>query len=103
MAERWESGEETFADLDRDVDVLDRDLRGWAEECDALQGVQVVVGADDAWAGFAKGYVERVRDEFGKVAIWVWGVEEGGGRDGGKVCFFLAFWLFGFLAAEHCG
>ena len=79
--EWWESGEELFASLDREVDVLDRDLRVWAEECDALQGIQVVAGTDDAWGGFAARYVERIRDEFGKIGVWVWGVEEERGRD----------------------
>ncbi|MCJ1471228.1 mtDNA inheritance, partitioning of the mitochondrial organelle [Pseudocyphellaria aurata] len=83
--ERWESGEELFAGLDREVDVLDRDLRGWAEECDALQGIQFVAGGDDAWGGFAARYVERVRDEFGKLGIWVWALEEERGK-GPKVC-----------------
>lgn len=83
--ERWESGEDLFAGMDRDVDLLDRDLRGWAEECDALQGVQFVAGGDDAWGGFAAKYVERVRDEFGKLGIWVWALEEGRGK-GLKVC-----------------
>lgn len=83
--ERWESGEELFAGMDREADLLDRDLRGWAEECDALQGVQFVAGGDDAWGGFAARYVERVRDEFGKLGLWVWGLEEESGK-GLKVC-----------------
>lgn len=83
--ERWESGEELFAGMDREADLLDRDLRGWAEECDALQGVQFVAGGDDAWGGFAARYAERVRDEFGKLGIWVWGLEEESGK-GLKVC-----------------
>lgn len=78
--ERWESGEELFAGMDREADLLDRDLRGWAEECDALQAIQFVAGGDDAWGGFAARYVERVRDEFGKLGIWVWGLEEEMGK-----------------------
>lgn len=49
-----------------------------------MQGLQVFAGADDAWGGFAARYVERVRDEFGKVGIWVWGIEVGDG-EGRKV------------------
>jgi len=64
--------------------LLDRDLRLWAEECDHMQGVEVFAGADDAWGGFAARYVERIRDEFGKVGIWVWGIE-GGQGEGRKV------------------
>lgn len=73
--EKWECGEELFSGMDREVDILDRDLRFWAEECDHMQGIQMLMSADDAWGGFAARYLERVRDEFGKLALWVWGVE----------------------------
>ena len=78
--EEWENGEELFMSIDRDVDLLDRDVRGWAEECDQMQGIQVYTSGDDAWGGFASRYVERLRDEFGKVALWTWGVEEETGK-----------------------
>ncbi|KAK0623580.1 tubulin domain-containing protein [Immersiella caudata] len=73
--ERFAAGEELFAELDREHDVLDRDLRLFAEEADQMQGIQVFGGMDDAWAGFMGRYLERVRDEFGKKSVWVWGVE----------------------------
>jgi hypothetical protein len=31
---------------------------------------------DDAWGGFASDYLERLRDEYGKTVIWVWGLED---------------------------
>ena len=78
--EKYETGEELFADIDREEDVLDRDLRLWVEECDQMQGIQLLTGADDAWAGFASKYMERLRDEFGKMSIWVWGFGEEQGK-----------------------
>ena len=75
--EKWDVGEELFANLDREHDLLDRDLRPFVEECDQLQGLQVIAGADDAWGGFAARYLERMRDEFGKASIWVWGLVDG--------------------------
>ena len=78
--EKWESGEELYLTLDRDSDLLDRDVRPWAEECDQMQGVQVFASADDAWGGFTARYVEAIRDEFGKLPVWCWGVEEAEGR-----------------------
>ena len=75
--ERWESGEELFGMLDREHDLLDRDFRPFAEECDQLQALQLMTGADDAWGGFAARYVDRLRDEYGKTSIWVWGLEDG--------------------------
>ncbi len=78
--EKWENGEALFMSMDRDVDLLDRDVRVWAEECDQMQGIQVYTVGDDAWGGFASRYVERLRDEFGKMALWTWGVEEEKGK-----------------------
>ena len=46
-----------------------------------MQGVQMFTGVDDAWGGFAGRYTERIRDDFGKVGLWVWGVEAGGGEE----------------------
>ncbi|KAK5664155.1 hypothetical protein OQA88_370 [Cercophora sp. LCS_1] len=79
--ERFATGEELFADLDREHDLLDRDLRPFVEEADQMQGLQVFAGFDDAWGGFAGRYLERIRDEYGKVGVWVWGVEGGHGQE----------------------
>ena len=49
-----------------------------------MQGIQFFSGSDDAWAGFAARYIERARDEFGKLRIWAWGVE-GNHTEGRKV------------------
>ena len=78
--EKWENGEELFVSMDIDNDLLDRDVRVWAEECDQMQGMQVFTGGDDAWGGFASKYVEKLRDEYGKMPIWAWGIEEEQGR-----------------------
>lgn len=83
--DNYTSGDELFDSLDKEHDLLDRDLRLWVEECDQMQGVQLFTGADDAWGGFAGKYMERLRDEYGKVGIWVWGIEDGD-EEGRKVC-----------------
>lgn len=74
--EQWSKGEELFANLDREYDLLDRDLRPFLEECDQLQGIQVLSGIDDAWGGFASKYLERVADELGKGSRWVFGLQD---------------------------
>ncbi|KAI4090058.1 MAG: hypothetical protein LQ344_004988 [Seirophora lacunosa] len=79
--EKWSSGEDLFSSLDKEHDLLDRDVRPWAEECDQMQGIQIFAGADDAWGGFSSRYVEALRDEYGKTSLWFWGLEEAGGRD----------------------
>lgn len=75
--EDWTVGEDLFRDLDKEHDLLDRDVRPFAEECDQLRAVQLFTGSDDAWGGFASRYVDALRDEYGKTGIWVWGVEDG--------------------------
>ena len=75
--EDWEVGEELFKDLDKEHDLLDRDVRPFAEECDQLRALQLFTNADDAWGGFAAKYMDRLRDEYGKKSIWVWAIESG--------------------------
>ncbi|OKL56068.1 Protein dml1 [Talaromyces atroroseus] len=75
--EEWGMGEDLFRDLDKEHDLLDRDLRPFAEECDHLRALQLFTSSDDAWGGFASRYVDRIRDEYGKTAIWVWALEDG--------------------------
>ncbi|TID17827.1 protein DML1 [Venturia nashicola] len=74
--DRWDVGEDLFATEDLEHELLDRDLRPFVEECDQMQGFQVIAGADDAWAGFASKYLEALIDEFGRKSVWVWGLEE---------------------------
>lgn len=71
--EKWDAGEELFSSLDKEHDLLDRDLRPFAEEADQLQGIQMLTGIDDAWGGFAARYIDRIRDEYGKTAVHVLG------------------------------
>lgn len=74
--ENWNAGDELFNSLDKEHDLLDRDLRPFVEEADQMQGLQLMTGVDDAWGGFAARYMDRLRDEYGKSAVWVWGVED---------------------------
>ncbi|KAK0732838.1 tubulin domain-containing protein [Apiosordaria backusii] len=53
--EQFSTGEELFRELDKEHDLLDRDLRFFAEEADFMQGFQVFMGVDDAWGGLGGG------------------------------------------------
>jgi hypothetical protein len=75
--EDWNVGEDLFNDLDKEHDLLDRDVRPFAEECDQLRAIQLFAGSDDAWGGFAARYIDRLRDEYGKKSIWIWAIEDG--------------------------
>ena len=78
--ERYESGEELFCNIDRDDDLLDRDMRPMLEECDQVQAIQLLTAQTGAWAGFGATYTERLRDEFGKLGLWVWGIADTRGK-----------------------
>ncbi|KAF2641797.1 tubulin nucleotide-binding domain-like protein [Massarina eburnea CBS 473.64] len=78
--EKWEVGMELFEKLEREDDLMDRDLRPFVEECDGIQGLQIFTGVDDAWGGWASGWIERLRDEYGKLSIWTWGLGDQGGN-----------------------
>ncbi|KAH7080898.1 protein DML1 [Paraphoma chrysanthemicola] len=76
--EKWDVGMDLFEKLEREVDLVDRDLRPFVEECDGIQGLQIFTGVDDAWGGWACGWLERLRDEYGKLSIWTWGLGDHG-------------------------
>lgn len=76
--EKWDVGMELFEKLEREVDLVDRDLRPFVEECDGIQGLQIMTGVDDAWGGWASGWIERLRDEYGKLSVWTWGLGDQG-------------------------
>lgn len=71
--ENHSTGEELFLSLDRENDIIDTNTRPFVEEADQLQGFQVMATLDDAWGGFASKYLERLRDEYGKSTVLVWG------------------------------
>ncbi|KAI8306900.1 hypothetical protein K4K61_004024, partial [Colletotrichum sp. SAR11_59] len=73
--DKWSLGKELFDGLDREHDIVDRDFRPFIEEADQTQGFQIVTTVDDAWGGFATEYIQRLRDEYGKTPIWVWGLQ----------------------------
>lgn len=75
--EKWQTGEDLFSNLDREHDLLDRDLRPFLEECDQLQALQVFTSIDDAWGGFTARYLERISDELGKGCRWILGLNHG--------------------------
>jgi hypothetical protein len=61
--------------LMQDNEILDRDVRPFAEECDSLQGFQMILDSHTSWAGFGVEYIDALREEFPKASIWTWGIE----------------------------
>ncbi|KAG9255216.1 tubulin domain-containing protein [Emericellopsis atlantica] len=73
--ERYAAGTELFDSLDKEHDIVDRDMRPFVEECDRMQGIQALATLDDAWGGFSTKYLEALRDEYPKTCIWLWGLQ----------------------------
>jgi len=73
----WSAGEDLFSLLDNEHDLFDRDIRPIVEECDQMQGLQLLTNVEGGWSGFSAKYVERLQDELGKAATWVWAFGEG--------------------------
>ena len=67
--------------------LLDRDVRLFAEECDSLQGFQILLESDSAWGGFAVEYLQVIRGEYPKASIWTWGAESGQAAPKRKLSF----------------
>ncbi|CRK13582.1 hypothetical protein BN1708_010875 [Verticillium longisporum] len=72
--DKWPLGQELFQSLDKEHDIADRDFRPFVEEADQMQAIQVFTSLDDAWGGFAAEYLDRMRDEYPKATILVWGL-----------------------------
>lgn len=68
----WQDGEDLFESICRESDPVDDELRPLIEDCDQMQGVQLLTSVDDGWGGFASKYLERMRDEYGKSSVVVW-------------------------------
>lgn len=73
--DQWQHGEDLFLTLDRQEELIDRYVRPFVEECDQMQGLQMITSADDGWSGFSAKYIDRLRDDFGKIPIWIWALE----------------------------
>ncbi|KAJ2904619.1 dml-1 [Zalerion maritima] len=73
--DKWAAGDLLFQTLDREHDLVDRDLRPFVEEADQMQGIQLLTSIHDAWSGFASRYIEALRDDHPKSSIWVWAVQ----------------------------
>ncbi|KAK6524985.1 mtDNA inheritance, partitioning of the mitochondrial organelle [Arthrobotrys megalospora] len=71
----FDLGSQLFESSDKEEDILDRQFRVFAEECDLMQGLQVLTTVDDAWGGFATSYLNDLRDEYPKTTIWTWALE----------------------------
>ncbi|KAJ1954550.1 mtDNA inheritance, partitioning of the mitochondrial organelle [Linderina pennispora] len=59
---------------DRAGDVMDGDFRRVAEDCDCLQGFQVMADMYGGFAGYGCGYLARIRDEYPKKSVLLYSI-----------------------------
>ncbi|KAJ2717178.1 mtDNA inheritance, partitioning of the mitochondrial organelle [Coemansia spiralis] len=67
-------GAQVFAGLDAREDALEGGFRVFAEECDRLQGFQVLCDAFGGFSGFGAEFMGRVRDEYPKAPVLLYSV-----------------------------
>ena len=71
--ETFSAGAKQFDELERQSEVLDTNLRWFAEDADLLQGFQYSIDTSDAFGGLGSKYLENLVDEFPKVTHLVFG------------------------------
>ncbi|KAJ2158080.1 mtDNA inheritance, partitioning of the mitochondrial organelle [Coemansia sp. RSA 552] len=67
-------GARVFAGSDSREDALEGGFRVFAEECDHLQGFQVLADAVGGFAGYASGFMSRIRDEYPKAPLLLYSI-----------------------------
>ncbi|CAO3696046.1 unnamed protein product [Rhizopus stolonifer] len=74
--DNYNIGKEAYTENEKEVEIFDNNLRLYAEECDYLQGFQIMTDVDDAFGGFTEGLLDDLRDEFGKLSILTYGLSD---------------------------
>ncbi|KAF9209883.1 mtDNA inheritance, partitioning of the mitochondrial organelle [Haplosporangium sp. Z 27] len=69
-------GRAAFIETEKEKDSYDENLRLFMEECDQLQGFQVLVDVLDGWGGFATSFLERLREDYPKSALITYGLSD---------------------------
>ncbi|KAF9351587.1 mtDNA inheritance, partitioning of the mitochondrial organelle [Mortierella sp. NVP85] len=67
-------GRTAFLETEKELDSYDDNFRLFAEECDQLQGFQVLADVLNGWGGFASSYLERLREDFPKSTVITYGL-----------------------------
>ncbi|SNX86542.1 related to DML1 - essential protein involved in mtDNA inheritance [Melanopsichium pennsylvanicum] len=79
--ESFSQGSEQFDQLESQREVLDTNIRWFAEATDLLQGFQYSIDTSDAFGGLGSKYLENLADEFPKVTHLVFGAGWGNTQD----------------------
>jgi hypothetical protein len=69
-------GRQAYEDNEKETDIFEENLRFFVEECDNMQGFQILTDVDDAFGGFTEGLLNNIRDEFLKTPIITYGLSD---------------------------
>ncbi|CEP09224.1 hypothetical protein [Parasitella parasitica] len=69
-------GRQSYRDNEKETDIFENNFRFFVEECDNLQGFQILTDVDDAFGGFSEGLLHNIRDEFAKTPIMTYGLSD---------------------------
>ncbi|RCH82943.1 Protein dml1 [Rhizopus azygosporus] len=69
-------GKDAYVENEKEMNVFDDNFRLFAEECDYLQGFQILTDIDDAFGGFTEGLIHDIRDEFAKIPVLTYGLSD---------------------------
>lgn len=64
----FDQGHEAFQTRDQTLDILDTDIRPFLEQCDLLQGFNIITDATDGWSGFSTALLIELATEFIKTS-----------------------------------
>ncbi|KAJ2612229.1 mtDNA inheritance, partitioning of the mitochondrial organelle [Coemansia sp. RSA 1365] len=70
----FQEGMRVFAGNDSREDALEGGFRVLAEECDHLQGFQVLADAFGGFAGYGSAFITRIRDEYPKAPVLLYSI-----------------------------
>nr|CAG8449247.1 138_t:CDS:10 [Entrophospora candida] len=59
-----------------DENSFDENFRFFAEECDLIQGFQIITNINDGFGGFSCGFVEQLIEEYPKKSVLTFGINE---------------------------
>ncbi|CAG8736057.1 16025_t:CDS:10, partial [Acaulospora morrowiae] len=69
-------GKNAFLRNQSEEDSFEENFRFFAEECDAIQGFQILTDVTNGFGGFACGFLEQLREEYPKSAVLSFGITE---------------------------
>ncbi|ORY84498.1 tubulin domain-domain-containing protein [Protomyces lactucae-debilis] len=64
----YEQGRAAFKERNGQANVMDEDFRAFAEQCDLMQGFNLISSTCDGWSGFTAELLLEMEDEFPKLS-----------------------------------